>query len=271
MLGVTVAEQLRTFAGEMGDIDAHFDRLKSSLAIVGVEVDVAKLIDTAKDVATHNHQLLPNGHDLGVTVFVTPGLYPTYSPDGVSRPTIGVHTYPLPFSLWANKYECGQVCHFVSVPQVSADSWPRHLKCRSRMHYYLADREARTRDPTSRAILLDELGNVNEASTANVLVYHTSEGLVSPPLESILPGISLQRTLRLATSLDIPVVYRHIAPDECASADEMLLTSTPFCLLPVRQLGDREFDARECFAKLMTAWNADVGFDLVSQAAKHSG
>ena len=266
MLGVTVAEQLRTFAGELGDVDAHVVRLTSSLEIVGVEVDVAKIIDAARKVAAHNYELLPDGHDLGVTVFVTPGLYPTYCPDGVSRPTIGIHTYPLPFGLWVNKYEIGQVCDFVSIPQVSADSWPRHLKCRSRMHYYLADREARVKAPTSRAILLDDDGNVNEASTANVLAYFASEGLVSPPLESVLPGISLQRTLRLAESLEIPVVLRHMSPDECKSADEVLLTSTPFCLLPVSRLGDREFKSRDCFAKLIATWNAEVGFDLVRPA-----
>lgn len=270
MLGVTVAEQLRTFAGKLGDVDAHADRLRESLEIVGVEVDVAELIQAATKVTEHNHGLLPDGHDLGVTVFVTPGLYPTYCPDGVTQPTVGIHSYPLPFSLWAAKYEVGQVCDFVSIPQISAESWPRHLKCRSRMHYYLADREARSKSPTSRAILLDEKGNVNEASTANVLAFFTEEGIVSPPLESILPGISLQRTLGLAQTLNIPVVYRELPTEDCLDADELLLTSTPFCVLPVCRLGEREFTSRECFSCLIAAWNAEVGFDLVEQSRRFS-
>ncbi len=271
MLGVTVAEQLRTFNGVLTDTKEHFERLRTSLAIIDVDVDVAELVDAAERVAAHNHGLLEPGHDLGVTVFVTPGLYPTYCPDGVSSPTMAVHSYPLPFSLWATKYDQGQVCDFVSVPQVAADCWPRKLKCRSRMHYYLADKEARKVNPASRAILLDEAGNVNEASTANVLAYFENEGLVSPPLDDILPGISLQHTLRLAKKLQIPIHFRPIERDELVTADELMLTSTPYCVLPVCQLGSRDaevhsFTKRSIYGSLIDAWSEDTGVNVVQQA-----
>ena len=42
----------------------------------------------------------------------------------------------------------------------------------------------------ARALLLDERGFVTEASTANILVYYRDEGLISPPKERILPGVT---------------------------------------------------------------------------------
>lgn len=268
VLGVTVAEQLRTFCGLLADVEMHFERLKSSLHIIGLsDVDVPSLISATKQLAANNHGLLDNeASDIGVTVFVTPGLYPTYHPRGETEPTIGIHSFELPFSMWAEKYDSGQDCEIVSVPQVSASNWPRELKCRSRMHYFLADREARTKNPKSRAILLDEAGFVNEASTANVVAYFKSEGLVSPPLDLILPGVTLRRTERIARSVDCPFVYRPLTVEELLGADEVLLTSTPFCVLPVSRIGTRGFSDRSCFRRIIEAWNADVGLNIEEQA-----
>lgn len=271
VLGITVSEQLRTFRGRLAFAQEHFERLQKSLDLVGIDtVKIADIQHAAERVSTHNHALLQAGNDLGLTIFVTPGLYPTYTPNGQSTPTVGVHSYPLPFSLWAEKYETGQVCELVSVPQVSEKCWPRELKCRSRMHYYLADREARSKQPNARAILLDENGEVNEASTANVIAYFESEGLVSPPLEAILPGVTLRQTERIAKSAGIDFSYRTISGEELLLADEVLLTSTPFCLLRASQIGSRKISNHGCFNQLSKAWSAEAGFDIVEQAQTFS-
>lgn len=268
MLGVTVAEQLRTFRGEVFEQEAHFNRLQRSLRTIGIEgVSVAEVADAVKNVVRHNHRLLATGNDLGVTIFVTPGDATTFGPHD-SLPRVGIHTFPLPFRNWADRYEVGQPCSFVSVPQIEHTSWPRSLKCRSRMHYFLADREARESNPNSRAILLDMKGRINEASTANVVAYFKSEGLISPPLESILPGISLSVVERLASRIGDGLSFRHLTPNELMDADEVLLTSTPFCVLPVSQLGVRAFDQRDCFQRLIEAWSDEVGLDIIAQAGK---
>jgi len=267
MLGVTLAEQVRTFAGKLFEWSAHKQRLQRSLEIVGVEVDISQIEDAADQLVTHNYSLLTPGSDLGLTIFVTPGIYPTYNSGQESTRTVALHTYPLPFSLWANKYTTGQRCLFVSVPQVSAACWPRELKCRSRMHYYLADREAQAKDPAARAILLDK-GNINEASTANVVAYFEGEGLVSPPLDSILPGASLRYLERLSRGTGIDFVYRDISPIELKSAREILLTSTSPCILPVSSLDGQSFVQRECFDRLLSAWSDRVGVDVKAQALR---
>ena len=76
------------------------------------------------------------------------------------------------------------------------------------MHFYLADRAAAARQSGARAVLLDDDGFVAEATTANVLVYREGEGLVSPPSEHILAGVSLGVVQELAGQLGMPFVMR---------------------------------------------------------------
>ncbi len=158
------------------------------------------------------------------------------------------------------------------VEQVSPRCWPPSLKCRSRMHYYLADRQAAARDPQARALLLDAQGFVTEASTANLLIYRAGEGLAWPPTKKVLPGISLAVVAELARRLGIPYGERDLTTDDVASAAEVFLSSTPFCLLPVTRLNGRPIGGGrpgELFARLIAAWSEMVGLDIVAQAERY--
>ena len=271
VLGVTIAEQLRTFAGKLFHLDDHLDRLAHSLEIVGLDPGMTRdqFAQTAHELVARNHGLLTPGDDLGLSVFVTPGDYPAYAPPGPARPTVCMHTYALLFHLWARKYREGQALATTPIEQVSTHCWPAELKCRSRMHYYLADKQAAAVDPQARAMLLDAQGFVTEASTANLLVYRVGEGLASPPRTKILPGISLSVVSELARRSGIPSSQRDLTSDDVASADEVLLTSTPMCLLPVVRLGGRPIGNGQpgpVFHRLLSDWSNMVGLDIVGQA-----
>jgi branched-chain amino acid aminotransferase len=273
VLGAAVAEQLRTFGGRIFHLDDHLARLARSLAVVGVGVSMppASLGEMAVELAARNRALLHPDDDVGVAIIVTPGLYAGYGALGTSSPTVCLHTYPLPFDRWADKYRTGQALVTTDVRQVPPDCWPAELKCRSRMHYFLADRKAAALDPGARAILLDHEDHVTEASTANVVIYRRDEGLVSPPHERVLPGISLAVIDRLAGELGIPIVYRDLAPSELASADELLLTSTPFCLLPATRLNGQpvgDGHPGPIFAQLLDAFSRAAGIDIAAQAQR---
>lgn len=274
--GTTIAEQLRTFAGKIFHLDQHLARLAHSLEIIGVDpcMTLAELGDVAQELVARNHPLLASGDDLGLSIFVTPGPYPAYAPPGPVRPTVCLHTYPLPFRLWAHKYCEGQTLVTTSIEQVPPHCWPAVLKCRSRMHYHLADQQAAAIDPRARALLLDADGFVTEASTANVVIYNRAEGLVSPPSTKILHGISLAVMADLARQFDIPTIERDLTSDDVALADEVLLASTPLCLLPVTQFNGRPIGSGQpgtVFQRLIAAWSAVVGVDIVAQAVQFKG
>jgi branched-chain amino acid aminotransferase len=274
--GVTVAEQLRTFGGKLFRLETHLARLERSLAIVGVDpgVSLAELGRIAADLAARNHALLAAGDDLGLTIFVTPGPSPSMAPADLIRaeaqPTVCVHTRPIAFHTWADKYATGESVAISTVRQIPEDCWPPELKCRSRMHYYLADREVGLRFPGARAILLQHDGTVSEATTANLLAYFPGEGLVSPPHARILPGISVATAKELAGELGISFTERDLRPDELRATSELLLTSTSPCVLSVTRLDGMSIgDGRpgEIHARLVGAWSKMVGVDIVVQAA----
>ena len=187
------------------------------------------------------------------------------------RPTVCLHTHPLAFHLWAEQYRHGVALAVTGVRQVPTSCWPAALKCRSRMHYYLADREAAAAHPHARALLLDEDGFVTEASTANLLVYRAGEGLISPPAEKILPGISMSMAVELAAGLGIPFRHRDLSVEDVATADEAMLTSTSTCIVPVTRLDGRPIGAGTpgtIFGTLLAAWSRAVGVDIAAQAER---
>jgi branched-subunit amino acid aminotransferase/4-amino-4-deoxychorismate lyase len=142
------------------------------------------------------------------------------------------------------------------------------------MHYFLADQEAANSEPGSRALLLDHRGLVSEASTANAIAFFSNEGLISPPILQVLPGISMQVVTELAGRLNIRFINRDLTPEEFAGADEAFLTSTPNCLLPVTRFNGRPIgngQPGKIFGQLLAAWNEMVGFDIAVQARRFAG
>ena len=271
--GTTVAEQLRTFAGQLFRLDDHLARLRQSLGIVGVEpgVTMDELAGAARELVARNHRLLASGDDLGLSVFVTPGEYPAYSSSGSTCPIVCMHTYLLPFRLWAEKYEKGQSLVVTDIRQVPVESWPPGLKCRSRMHYHLADRQAAEIEPGARALLLDGDGLVTEASTANVIVGAAADKLVCPPHAKVLAGISLAEVVKLAAEAGIETVHRDLTTEDVAAAAEVLLTSTPLCLLPVTRFNGHDIadgTPGPIFRRLLAEWSARVGIEIAAQARR---
>ena len=274
--GTTVAEQLRTFRGRLFELPAHLARLARSLAIIGLAppLPLEEIGQIATELAEQNAKLLDADDDQNVTIFVTPGPYPAYADvAGRQGPTLGIHTQPLPFSQWANKYHTGERLVVSDVRQVPTSCWPAELKCRSRMHYYLADRQARQRDPRARALLLNERGLVTEASTANVLVVRRGEGLVSPRKEDILPGVTVAVVASLAKRLGLPWVERDVTVADVATAEEVLLCSTSPCVLPVTAVDGQPIGGGvpgPVWRQLMTAFSEQVGLDVVEQARQRA-
>jgi branched-chain amino acid aminotransferase len=102
----------------------------------------------------------------------------------------------------------------------------------------LAGYEAR-RNGYDEALLLDTQGFVAEGSGENVFVVR--DGIVrTPPLTSILPGITRDSVMKILRDLGTPVVEEHFARDLVYIADEAFMTGTAAEVTPVRELDDRK-------------------------------
>jgi branched-chain amino acid aminotransferase len=269
LLGATVTERLRTFGGQVFRLNEHLIRLRNSLNIVGLDSHAIcdQVAAAVPEFVHHNQPLIDPADDWSIVAFVTPGVL------GSRRPTVCVHGYPLPFKSWASKYETGLPVIVSRIRQVPPNSVPPELKCRSRMHLYLADREASAKQPGARAILLDQDGFIAEATTANVVIFRAGEGFVSPPHDNILVGVSLGVVAELAARIDVPFVTRRLTVDEFCSADEALLTSTSICALPIVEcngLSIANGKPGPTYNRLLSAWNDLVGLDIAEQARRYA-
>ncbi len=271
--GASVSEMARTFRHAPFRLDEHLARLRQSLEIVDsyLGLTMAELKAICERVVSENAKLIPAHHDLGLIVFVTAGQNLTYlghaAKDLVRRATVCVHTFLLPFELWAEKYETG--IHLVTVRTRSMpdDVIPAAIKHRSRLHWHLADREAKRIDPAAMPVLTDHEGYLTETPTGNLCVVDT--GTIFTPANHVLEGISRDCIAGLAASLQMVYALQdRVTTDDLASADEAFLTSTPTCLLPVTKFNGQPIGSGRpgpIFRKLIDTWSQMVGIDIVEQ------
>jgi branched-subunit amino acid aminotransferase/4-amino-4-deoxychorismate lyase len=270
--GATVSEMIRTFGHRPFRLPEHLDRMQRSQAALGFEtrLTVAEWTAICQHVVSENSKFIPSHHDLGLIAFVTAGQNLTYlgqaDRDRSRRGTVCVHTFPLPFELWAETYEHG--IHLVtvetrSIPDQTLDA---RIKHRSRLHWHVADQQAKQKETTAVAVLSDNEGYLTETSAGNVWLVH-GKTLVTPA-KNVLHGISRDEVFLLANVLHLPAQLHSCRPQDIASADEVFISSTPNCLLPVTKYNGQPVGHGHpgpIFRQLINAWSQSVGIDIVEQ------
>jgi branched-subunit amino acid aminotransferase/4-amino-4-deoxychorismate lyase len=259
--GASVTEMVRTFRHVPFRIDQHLDRLEQS---------IPELKSICERIVAENSRLIPESHDLGLILFVTAGENPTYvGRTSVSRPrgsSVCVHSFPLPFELWADKYETGVHLATVTTKSIPDDVVDASIKHRSRLHWHLADREAKKIDPSASAVLTSEKGFLTETATGNV--WWVKQGVLATPARNILKGISRDVIFELNEQLHLPCAVNDFDPAELATADEAFVTSTPLCLQPVTRFNCNPIGNGKpgpVTLELLRLWGEMVGVDIARQ------
>ena len=109
--------------------------------------------------------------------------------------------------------------------------------CGDYVNSILAKREALL-DGYDEAIMLDVQGLVSEASGQNIFIVR--DGVIqTPPLYSVLDGITRATVCELARRRDIRVEERSITRDDLYVADEIFLTGTAAEVTPIREVDHR--------------------------------
>ena len=109
--------------------------------------------------------------------------------------------------------------------------------CGDYVNSILAKREALL-DGYDEAIMLDVQGLVSEASGENIFIVRDGV-LQTPPLHSVLAGITRATVCELARRRDIRVEERLITRDDLYVADEIFLTGTAAEVTPIREVDHR--------------------------------
>ena len=113
--------------------------------------------------------------------------------------------------------------------------------CGDYVNSILAKREALL-DGYDEAIMLDTQGLVSECTGENIFVVRN--GLIrTPPLATVLDGITRDTLMQLARDHGYAVVEAPITRDDLYVADEIFLTGTAAEVTPIREVDHRQIGA----------------------------
>jgi len=269
--GDAVFDMTRSFNGAAFRLDDHIARLYRSLKYLDIDpgLSPAEMAAISEDVLARNRHLLGPGEDYWLAQRISRGIsrVPGDNWDHYG-PNVIVDCVPLPLRERAKHFRDGIDVVTPAMRRTPPDS----LSPRAKMHQYLnlvlADREVKAQNPDAWAVLLDVNGNLCEGQGSNIFVV--CDGRLATPRERyVLPGVSRQATIDLASELEIPCEERDLDLYDAYTADECFLTSTSLCICGVRSLNGRSFAAGRVpgpvTARLIEAYKAMVGCDFVAQ------
>ena len=102
------------------------------------------------------------------------------------------------------------------------------------------------------ALLLDQNGNVSQATGANIFM-EIDEVLYTPPKGNIMPGITRTTVMELAKGMGIPVKEKNFTPEELYHADGAFLVGTATEIAGIATVNKNPFKMR---------WEDTTGFIL---------
>ncbi|MCX6992549.1 MAG: aminotransferase class IV [Kiritimatiellaeota bacterium] len=273
VLGATVTDLVRTFRHRLFRLEDHIARFYRSCKYTRIyPVESAdETTRICRELTERNAALLKPEEDLSLVLFLSPGELKIYAGgagmSGKMEPTFCMHTFPIPFYLWKQAFTDGIHVVTPSIRHVPPQCVDPKIKCRSRMHWWLADQEAHLTDPKAVALCLDLDGNVTETGGSNFLIVKNGS-VISPLPRNILPGISMLTVMDLCREMQIPFVERDFQVHDVMNADEAFLPTTPYSLAPVTRINGVSIgDGRSgpMFKRLTEAWSRLVGMDIVKQ------
>ena len=137
----------------------------------------------------------------------------------------------------------------------SPESAPVHAKAAGLYMICTLSKHEAEKKGFQDALMLDYRGYVAEATGANVFFIDAEGTLHTPIPDCFLNGITRQTVIRLAESLQMKVVERHLQPEDMATMKECFLTGTAAEVTPVARIGDYSFTPSDACRQLVTAYD----------------
>lgn len=248
--GGGVFEGERVYDGHVFKLTEHTRRLHGSARELGFHIpfSTAELDEATLELV--QRQGIGNG-------YVRPVAWRGSEQISVSGSGTSVHvaiaTWEWPHVFSADAKEHGIRLGTSRWRRPAPDTAPVRAKAASLYNICTMARDAADEAGFDDALLLDYRGHVAEATGANLFLVTGGE-LHTPTADCFLAGITRQTVLDLARDLGIPVVERHILPEELGSFDECFLTGTAYEVQPVRAIDQHRFHVGRTTVSLAEAY-----------------
>ena len=244
----------RTFGGIPFRLRRHIDRLFRGLAYSNIDAGVTadEMEAASRGLIEANSSLLDPGGDMVVTqtVYVTRPGASDYMP-GVD---VAIYCTPIDFAAFARSYVDGVRLYTpATYPKPQEDAAPE---------------DGKPENPHTLPLMVNQNGHITECQGANFM-FVVDGRIKLPDRRNVLPGVSMGAILELAGTLGVPVDEGLYSPTLVYRADEAFVSSTRWCMLPVRSLnGYRIGDSPPgpVTRRLTESWKEMVRLDFVRQA-----
>jgi len=229
LYGFGLFETMRAYRGKVFHFDSHLNRLSHAAEILGVPIKTPNLKKAVMDILRINK--LGNAR---IRITISPGegaMVP--DPSTCKKPTVlimaqGYHPYP------EAVYQKGFRAIISSTHRNSQSPLSR-LKSISYLESIFARQEARAAG-VDEALFLNDKGLLAEASMSNIFVITHGTLRTHPEGSGILPGITRETILELASQLGIDATEQDIKPEELSQAEEAFLTSSLMEVMPLTEV-----------------------------------
>jgi len=258
LYGFGLFETMRAYKGKVFRLDKHLSRLATSAKVLELSIDEMELKDAVMNTIKANKL-----GDARVRITVSPGEGAVNAdPRTCRKSTVLVVTEKyIPFT--QQVYRDGFRV-IISSFRRDSQSILSGLKSTSYLMNVMARQEARLAG-ADEAVCLNEKDLLAEASMSNIFVV--AGGILrTPGLESgILPGITRQVVLELASQMGINCLEGDIELDDIYKVEEAFLTSSLLEVMPLTRVGDKRISngrVGNITRKLITAYKRLVSGEL---------
>lgn len=234
LYGYGLFETMRAYHGTIFLLERHLDRLLRSSRIIGLDSKLAN-IDLGKaciDVLRANSL-----EDARLRLTVSRGELDSFpGPSTCDTPTVlvTVRNYS---SLSPQIYNTGFKAGISSLRRYSQSPLSR-LKSINYLLSVLAKMESEAAG-LDESLLLNEHGSIAEGSISNAFFATLPSCLVTPPLESgILPGITREVVMELASTLEMDVNESEVRLEDLGQFEEAFLTNSVIEIMPLVEVRD---------------------------------
>ena len=237
LYGDGIYETLRTYNGKLFCFEEHYNRLKSSAEIIGLNLKISCI----ELLAAVEQTILKNQlSEARVRITISRGEGPIgLDPDLCKSPTIVIMASEFePYS--PEVYEKGIKLIVSKTVRNHSLAINPEAKTLNFLNNILAKIEAK-KAGAYEALMLNYEGYVAEATIANVFMI--KDGVLNTPSldVGILNGITRQLVIDCAKVLQIEVRESMFTIDDLLQADEVFLTNTSGEVIPVSQIDKTSF------------------------------
>jgi len=271
ILGDAVFDAERTFDGKIFRLKAHIDRLYRSLEKARIDpgLSASEMTEITHETVQRNLPLLGPTEDYWVMQRVTRGLAVVGGELWQSTgATVIVECTPLPLRARAPLLRDGLDVFTPAVRRTPPESLDPNIKSHNYLNLVLADLEVRDRSSHAWAVLLDTRGYLCEGIGSNIFLVK-DDVVFTPDAQYVLAGVSRQVVIELALAEGFEVRETDLTVIDAAESDEAFITSTSFCICPVRTYDGVTLGVSQApgpvTQRLSEAFAGEVGHDFVSQ------